>query len=215
MNYNEYYRTIFPLKLKKARILVGLKQEDVSEILGIPQSMYARYETGKTLPDVEMLMKLAKIMEVEPLDLYGTLTGKFDVQTDELGKHFSCDYIEKINAVDLMTDNSSIGQMEALWDELSNENRQAMLTFAYCLIFDQNKDENMEKSIENSKWMLNEAKDMMKLRKERQKARERYEYRKEKGLSVAEHIELYEEQWKACEECGRENCEGCKWKDIK
>ena len=215
MNYNEYYRTIFPLKLKKARILVGLKQEDVSEILGIPQSMYARYETGKTLPDVEMLMKLAKIMEVEPLDLYGTLTGKFDVQTDELGKHFSCDYIEKINAVDLMTDNSSIGQMEALWGELSNENRQAMLTFAYCLIFDQNKDENMEKSIENSKWMLNEAKDMMKLRKERQKARERYEYRKEKGLSVAEHIELYEEQWKACEECGRENCEGCKWKDIK
>lgn len=215
MNYNEYYRTIFPLKLKKARILVGLKQEDVSEILGIPQSMYARYETGKTLPDVEMLMKLAKIMEVEPLDLYGTLTGKFDVQTDELGKHFSCDYIEKINAVDLMTDNSSIGQMEALWNELSNENRQAMLTFAYCLIFDQNKDENMKKSIENSKWMLNEAKDMMKLRKERQKARERYEYRKEKGLSVAEHIELYEEQWKACKECGRENCEGCKWKDIK
>ena len=215
MNYNEYYRTIFPLKLKKARILIGLKQEDVSEILGIPQSMYARYETGKTLPDVEMLMKLAKIMEVEPLDLYGTLTGKFDVQTDELGKHFSCDYIEKINAVDLMTDNSSIGQMEALWDELSNENRQALLTFAYCLIFDQNKDENMEKSIENSKWMLNEAKDMMKLRKERQKARERYEYRKEKGLSVAEHIELYKEQWKACEECGRENCEGCKWKDIK
>lgn len=215
MNYNEYYRTIFPLKLKKARILVGLKQEDVSEILGIPQSMYARYETGKTLPDVEMLMKLAKIMEVEPLELYGTLTGKFDVQTDELGKHFSCDYIEKINAVDLITDNSSIGQMEALWDELSNENRQAMLTFAYCLIFDQNKDENMEKSIENSKWMLNEAKDMMKLRKERQKARERYEYRKEKGLSVTEHIELYEEQWKACEECGRENCEGCKWKDIK
>lgn len=215
MNYNEYYRTIFPLKLKKARILVGLKQEDVSEILGIPQSMYARYETGKTLPDVEMLMKLAKIMEVEPLELYGALTGKFDVQTDELGKHFSCDYIEKINAVDLMADNSSIGQMEALWDELSNENRQAMLTFAYCLIFDQNKDENMKKSIENSKWMLNEAKDMMKLRKERQKARERYEYRKEKGLSVAEHIELYEEQWKACEECGRENCEGCKWKDIK
>lgn len=215
MNYNEYYRTIFPLKLKKARILVGLKQEDVSEILGIPQSMYARYETGKTLPDVEMLMKLAKIMEVEPLDLYGTLTGKFDVQTDELGKHFSCDYIEKINAVDLMTDNSSIGQMEALWNELSNENRQAMLTFAYCLIFDQNKDENMKKSIENSKRMLNEAKDMMKLRKERQKARERYEYRKEKGLSVTEHIELYEEQWKACEECGRENCEGCKWKDIK
>ena len=55
----------------------------------------------------------------------------------------------------------------------------------------------------------------MKLKKERQKAKERYEYRKEKGLSVAEHIELYEEQWKACEECGRENCEGCKWKDIK
>ena len=140
--------------------------------------------------------------------------GFFSLQP-ELGKHFSCDYIEKINAVDLMADNSSIGQMGALWDELSNENRQAMLTFAYCLIFDQNKDENMEKSIENSKWMLNEAKDMMKLRKERQKARERYEYRKEKGLSVAEHIELYEEQWKACEECGRENCEGCKWKDIK
>ena len=114
-----------------------------------------------------------------------------------------------------MKGESSVEQIDALWDKLSNQNRQAILRFTYCLLFDQNKDENMKNSIENSKCNLNDAKDMMKLKKERLKEKERYEYRKKKGLSKIEYYEACEEQWKACEECRRENCEGCKWKDFK
>ena len=45
--------------LKKIRKQYKMTQEDVAKFLGISRSGYTYYETGKTVPSVEMLKKLA------------------------------------------------------------------------------------------------------------------------------------------------------------
>ena len=45
--------------LKKIRKQYKMTQEDVSKYLGISRSGYTYYETGKTVPSIEMLKKLA------------------------------------------------------------------------------------------------------------------------------------------------------------
>ena len=47
--------------LKKIRKQYKLKQEDVSKLIGVSRSGYAYYETGKTLPSIEVLEKLSAV----------------------------------------------------------------------------------------------------------------------------------------------------------
>ena len=53
------YRESFPGKLKKARENTGFSQREVQKETGIHQSQIAKYETGKTEPDIEKLGILA------------------------------------------------------------------------------------------------------------------------------------------------------------
>jgi len=55
------------LILKTERINHGYKQSDVAKILGIEQNTYSRYETGKSNPTQDNLMKLAELYNV-PID---------------------------------------------------------------------------------------------------------------------------------------------------
>ena len=48
-------------KLKQARKKAELTQNQVSNIIGIDRSSISFYESGKTLPNIFMLIKLAKI----------------------------------------------------------------------------------------------------------------------------------------------------------
>ena len=47
--------------LKKIRKQYKLKQEDVAKLIGVSRSGYAYYETGKTLPSIEVLEKLSAV----------------------------------------------------------------------------------------------------------------------------------------------------------
>ena len=49
--------------LKKIRKQYKMTQEDVSKYLGISRSGYTYYETGKTVPSIEMLKKLATMYD--------------------------------------------------------------------------------------------------------------------------------------------------------
>lgn len=49
--------------LKELRKDKGLTQEDVAQYFGISHSMYSLYETGKRRMSIEMLCKLADILE--------------------------------------------------------------------------------------------------------------------------------------------------------
>lgn len=52
----------FAEQLKKARLARGLTQQQVAEALGVTNSTYCGYETGKRQPDVMKIKRLADIL---------------------------------------------------------------------------------------------------------------------------------------------------------
>ena len=67
--------------LKKIRKQYKMTQEDVAKFLGISRSGYTYYETGKTVPSVEMLKKLAVMYDTTIDNVVGmpdkkTVSGK-------------------------------------------------------------------------------------------------------------------------------------------
>lgn len=55
--------------LKYYRSECKLTQQDVADLLGLERSSYTYYETGKTTPDIETLIRLSKIFHVDFFDL--------------------------------------------------------------------------------------------------------------------------------------------------
>lgn len=53
----------FQEQLKKARLLRGYTQQQVADALGITNSAYCGYETGKRQPDVAKIKQIANILE--------------------------------------------------------------------------------------------------------------------------------------------------------
>lgn len=58
-------------RLYNARLNKGLKQSDVSNLLGISQSAYSNIESGKTDVSVSVLNQLSKIYEISMSMLIG------------------------------------------------------------------------------------------------------------------------------------------------
>lgn len=88
--------------LKKFRKLSGFRQDDVAKIIGLDRSAYAYYEAGKTEPNTENLIKIAKMLGIDVNTLLGYETDKIstelcsntensysvseEIQVDHLGK---------------------------------------------------------------------------------------------------------------------------------
>ncbi len=53
----------FTERLKEARISIGYTQQQVADAMGITNSTYCGYETGKRQPDVAKIKQLAKILK--------------------------------------------------------------------------------------------------------------------------------------------------------
>lgn len=51
-------------RLKELRLEKGLTQKELSIKLNLTQQTYSDYETGRTDPDIETLIKISKILEV-------------------------------------------------------------------------------------------------------------------------------------------------------
>ena len=55
--------------LKRIRKQYKMTQEDIAKLLGISRSGYTYYETGKTVPSIEVLKKLSSIYNVSIDDI--------------------------------------------------------------------------------------------------------------------------------------------------
>ena len=55
---------IFFKRLRELRFRYGLTQNELAEIIGIKRNTYSDWETGKTEPSFENLIKLADLFEV-------------------------------------------------------------------------------------------------------------------------------------------------------
>ena len=60
--------------IKKIRLSANKTQVEVAKATNIPQNTYSNYETGKTLPDAENLIKLAQYFHTTIDNLVGNET---------------------------------------------------------------------------------------------------------------------------------------------
>ena len=70
----------FSEQLKKARLEAGYTQQQVADLMGITNSTYCGYETGKRQPDVEKIRLIAKLLNTSGDILLET---GFDIQGTE------------------------------------------------------------------------------------------------------------------------------------
>ncbi len=59
-------------KLRSLRVDRDLTQEDVAVVLKITRSAYCYYETGKTQPSIESVVKLCSFYQIELDELFFT-----------------------------------------------------------------------------------------------------------------------------------------------
>lgn len=69
-------------QLKKARLDLGLTQQQVANMMGITKSTYCGYETGKRQPDVAKIKLLANILNTSGDVLLETGFEHKDTQTE-------------------------------------------------------------------------------------------------------------------------------------
>ena len=62
---------IFSERLKNARKAKNITQKQISEMLNIKQQSYARYETAKGEPSLDVFVKICKILDEDPAYLLG------------------------------------------------------------------------------------------------------------------------------------------------
>lgn len=56
--------------LKEARKYKGLTQKEVASLLLMSQQQYSRFETGKFELNYQQIVKLCKILDITPNDLF-------------------------------------------------------------------------------------------------------------------------------------------------
>ena len=83
--------------LKKIRKQYKMTQEDIATLLGISRSGYTYYETGKTLPSIDVLQKLA-VMYNTTID---TVVGN-PAKKSQLGNYNESMFVAESNVDPLM-----------------------------------------------------------------------------------------------------------------
>ena len=118
----------FTERLKEARISVGYTQQQVADAMGITNSTYCGYETGKRQPDVAKIKQLAKILKTSGDFLLET--GFAPVSSEEDKTDIPCcheDYVADILANFEILDNEYKNVVENLIIQLldiQKKNRQ-------------------------------------------------------------------------------------------
>ena len=87
----------FHVNLREARKLSGMTQKEVAEKVGIARSTYALYETGERSPDVEVVKKLAEVLNVSGDYLIGnkTVIMKYSALFEKMRQRYG---LERLNA---------------------------------------------------------------------------------------------------------------------
>jgi transcriptional regulator with XRE-family HTH domain len=56
--------------LRVYRVMKGISQDELGEMIGISQSMMTRYELGESIPAIPLVFKCAKILMCDPVELF-------------------------------------------------------------------------------------------------------------------------------------------------
>lgn len=93
------YNNLLAHKLKALRKNFNMNQDDVAAELGIVRQTYSNYETGKRVPNSEMLSKIAELYHISVAELLspavtGTKSQAYENSEDYLDAQELDDYLE-------------------------------------------------------------------------------------------------------------------------
>ena len=105
-------------RIKESRKAAGLKQREVAELIGVTESTYCGYETGKRQPDVMKLKEIAKVLNV---------SGDYLLELDiEIAPDISSEAVQIASAFD-RADNQSRKHVRMILSEyMSEDSRQVV-----------------------------------------------------------------------------------------
>lgn len=86
---------MFGEKIRLIREMRGWSQENVAARLGILQNAYSRIETNQTKLDSAMLVKIAEVLEVSPMDILSSQPAIINFQSNK-GMQQSFGYVETV-----------------------------------------------------------------------------------------------------------------------
>ena len=86
---------MFGEKIRIIREMRGFSQENVAAKLGIAQNAYSRIETNQTKLESSMLVKLADILGVSPMDILSSQPAIINLQSNK-GTQQSFGYVENV-----------------------------------------------------------------------------------------------------------------------
>lgn len=119
----------FAEQLKRARIAQGMTQQQVADLMGITNSTYCGYETGKRQPDVSKIKKLASILNTSGDILLET---GFNVKKDSLPSIYDrlnnltdeqLELVKELSLLDEKTREIAVAQIRVLLDH-ERKNKQ-------------------------------------------------------------------------------------------
>lgn len=73
-------------RLKQARKAAGLRQAQVAQRLGVPQSYVAKVEGGERRLEVLEFIRLARVLEIDPAQLVAEMAGVLLVEDNPFGQ---------------------------------------------------------------------------------------------------------------------------------
>lgn len=91
-------------KLKELRTKFGYKQKDISNFLGVDQSLISKYESGERTISVDMLEKLSDLYCYDLVDI--SSSGKHDIQVAFRAKSIDVSDLKTIQTVNRIVLNS-------------------------------------------------------------------------------------------------------------
>lgn len=87
-------------QIKKCRNEIKLSQKELGKKLGVSQAMIAQYESGKRLPKLETIQKIAEALEVPLYDLFVTKTDNLGISIDLIDVKHPEDITKYLSAID-------------------------------------------------------------------------------------------------------------------
>ena len=79
-------RQAFAANLRRLRHAKGISQEDLAYEAGVNRTYLSKLEKGASYPGLEIIAKLATVLEVEPAELLRVSVPKDDLGRDKLSR---------------------------------------------------------------------------------------------------------------------------------
>lgn len=161
MNYDDFNKQVYGMKLKQHRITADLNQTELAAILKVPQSMIARYESGKVMPELATMKKIARALDTDLSEFFDN-DCIFNIRESDLGVTYELTEVEPESRDGAIY---KVGSIDDFVDDLDEKDRWLIMQFALKIKARNNQEEFFNDRLTYHKVFLDEAKEALKDKK--------------------------------------------------